>query len=109
MVTAIQEQTLRRLVRVLARHHFRWGRRPTVYSRLRLEGLTGTPEFDPGSIRLLIRPDWALDFIMKRTKHMTEQIILKLKTDEQFFVWRKTVVEVCRVIYVTQPTYHRWR
>jgi transposase-like protein len=28
---------------------------------------------------------------------------------EQLIAQGKTVAEVCRVIEVTQPTYHRWR
>ncbi len=31
------------------------------------------------------------------------------ETAEQLIAQGKTVVEVCRVIEVTQPTYHRWR
>jgi putative transposase len=46
---------------------------------------------------------------MKRTRHTSEQIIRKLKTDETLIAQWKTVVDVCRVIKVTQPTYHRWR
>ena len=46
---------------------------------------------------------------MKRTRHTAEQIIRKLKTPEQLIAQGKTVAEVCRVIEVTQPTYHRWR
>ena len=46
---------------------------------------------------------------MKRTRHTAEQIIRKLKTAEQLIAQGKTVVEVRRVIEVTQPTYHRWR
>jgi transposase-like protein len=46
---------------------------------------------------------------MKRTRNTTEQIIRKLKTAEQLITQGKTVAEVCRVIEVTQPTYHRWR
>jgi transposase-like protein len=46
---------------------------------------------------------------MKRTRHTAEQIIRKLKTAEQLIAQGKTVIEVCRVIEVTQPTYHRWR
>ncbi|MFM7651904.1 MAG: transposase [Vulcanococcus sp.] len=46
---------------------------------------------------------------MKRTRHTAEQIIRKLKTAEQLIVQGKTVADVCRVIEVTQPTYHRWR
>jgi len=60
-------------------------------------------------MKVLIRPDWAGDFTMKRTRHTAEQIIRKLKTSEQLIAQGKTVVEVCRVIEVTQPTYHRWR
>ena len=45
---------------------------------------------------------------MKRARHTAEQVIRKLKTAEQLIVQGKTVTEVCRVIEVTQPTYHRW-
>ena len=48
-------------------------------------------------------------FTMKRTRHTAEQIIRKLKTAEQLIAQGKTVADVCRVIEVTQPTYHRWR
>ena len=34
-------------------------------------------------MRVLIRPDWAGDFTMKRIRHTAEQIIRKLKTAEQ--------------------------
>ena len=46
---------------------------------------------------------------MKRTRHTAEQIIRKLKAAEQLIAQGKTVADVCRVIQVTQPTYHRWR
>jgi putative transposase len=46
---------------------------------------------------------------MKRTRHSAEQIIRKLMTSEQLNAQGKTVVDVCRVIEVTQLTYHRWR
>ena len=46
---------------------------------------------------------------MKRTRHTAEQIIRKLRTAEQLIAQGKTVAEVCRVIKVTQSTYHRWR
>jgi transposase-like protein len=59
-------------------------------------------------MRVLIRPDLDGDSTMKRTRHSAEQIIRKLKTDEQLFAQGKTVVDGCRVIEVTQPTYHRW-
>jgi len=46
---------------------------------------------------------------MKRTRHTAEQIIRKLKTAEQLIAKGMTVADVCRVIEVTQPTYHHWR
>jgi transposase-like protein len=46
---------------------------------------------------------------MKRIRHTAEQIIRKLKTAESLIAQGKTVADVCRVIDVTQPTYHRWR
>ena len=66
---------------------------------------------------VLSRPDWAGDSTMKRTRHTAEQIIRKLKpkasakqwTAEQLIAQGKTVADVCRVIEVAQPTYHRWR
>jgi putative transposase len=45
---------------------------------------------------------------MKRTRNTAEQIIRKLKRAEQLIAQGKTVADVCRVIEVTQPTYHRW-
>jgi transposase-like protein len=46
---------------------------------------------------------------MNRTRHPAEQVIRELKTAEQLIAQYKTVADVCRVIEVTQPTYHRWR
>jgi transposase-like protein len=46
---------------------------------------------------------------MKRTRHTAELIIRKLKSAEQLIAQGKTVADVCRVIEVTQPIYHRWR
>ncbi len=46
---------------------------------------------------------------MKRTRHTPEQIIRKLKTAEQLIAPGKTLVDVCRALEVSQPTYHRWR
>ena len=60
-------------------------------------------------MRVLIRPDWAGDSTMKRTRHTADKIIRKLKTAEQLISQGKTVADVCSVIGVTQPTYHRWR
>jgi putative transposase len=71
--------------------------------------VTWTPATGPGRMRVFSRPDWAGDFTMNRTRHTAEQIIRKLKTAEQLIAQGKTVADVCRVIEVTQPTYHRWR
>lgn len=60
-------------------------------------------------MRVFIRPDWAGGCTMKRTRHTAEQTIRKLKTAEQLIAQGKTAADVCRVIEVTQPTYHRWR
>ena len=60
-------------------------------------------------MRVFIRPNWARDSTMKRTRHTPEQIIRKLKTAEQLISQCKTVAEFCRVIEVAQPPYHRWR
>jgi len=46
---------------------------------------------------------------MKRTRHTPEQIIRKLKTADQLIAQGQTVAEACRVLEVSQPTYHRWR
>lgn len=58
---------------------------------------------------VLIRPDWARDFTMKRIRFTAEQIIRRLKTAEQLIAQGKTVSDVCRAIEVTKPTYHRWK
>jgi hypothetical protein len=60
-------------------------------------------------MRVLIWPDWAGDSTMTRTRHIAEQIIRKLKTAEQLIAQGKTVADFCRVIEVTQTTYHRRR
>ncbi len=46
---------------------------------------------------------------MKPTRHTAEQIIRILKTTEHLIAQVKPVADVCRVIEVTQLTYHRWR
>jgi putative transposase len=45
---------------------------------------------------------------MKRSRHTPEQIIRKLKKADQLIAQGKTVADVCRVLEVAQPTYHRW-
>ena len=46
---------------------------------------------------------------MKRSRYTPEQFIRKLKTADQLIVQGKTVADICRVLEVAQPTYHRWR
>ena len=46
---------------------------------------------------------------MKRTRHTPEQIIRKLKTADKLLAQGQTVADACRVLEVSQPTYHRWR
>jgi putative transposase len=46
-------------------------------------------------MKVLIRPNWAGDFTMKRTRHTAEQIIRKLKSAEQLIDQGKTVVAGC--------------
>ena len=46
---------------------------------------------------------------MKRIRHTAEQFIRKLKTDEQLIAQGRTIVELCCVNEVNQPSYHRWR
>ena len=58
-------------------------------------------------MRVLVRPDCAGDFTMKRIRHTAEQIIRKLKTGEQLIAQGKTVADVCRDTEVTQPICHR--
>ena len=60
-------------------------------------------------MRVPIRPDWAGDSTMKRTRHTPEQIIRKLKTADQLLAQGQTVADACRFLEVSQPTYHRWR
>jgi putative transposase len=60
-------------------------------------------------MRVLIRPDWAGDSTIKRTRHTPEQIIRKIKTADQLIAHGQTVAEACRVLKVSQASYHRWR
>jgi len=46
---------------------------------------------------------------MKLNRNKVEQIIRKLKIAEQLIAQGKTVIELCRVMGVTKPPYHRWR
>ncbi len=57
-------------------------------------------------MRVFTRPDWAGDFSMKGTRHTEKQILRKPKTAEPLIEHGKAVVEVCRVIEVTQLNHH---
>jgi transposase-like protein len=46
---------------------------------------------------------------MKRKRHTPEQIIRKLRTAEQLLNQGQTVADVCRILEVSAPTYHRWQ
>ena len=59
-------------------------------------------------MRVLIRPDWAGDYTMKRTRHTPKPIIRKLKTADQFLAQGQTVADSRRVTQVSLPTHHRW-
>ena len=58
---------------------------------------------------VLIRPDWAGGSTMKRTRHIPEQIIRKIKTADQLMVQGQTFSDACRVLEASQSPYHRWR
>jgi len=60
-------------------------------------------------MRVLIRPYWAGGFTNKRTRHIPEQTIRRLKTADQLLAEGQTVADACRVLEVCQPTYHRWQ
>jgi len=46
---------------------------------------------------------------MKQTRHIPDQIILKLKTFEQRIVQGRILVDFSRALEVSQPTFHRLR
>jgi hypothetical protein len=48
-------------------------------------------------MRVLIRLAWAGDFTTERTTHKVEQIIRKLKTEEQLTGQVKTVTDIYKV------------
>jgi len=45
---------------------------------------------------------------MKRICHTSEKSIRKLKTAEQLIAQVKNVVDVCRTLELSQPTFRRW-
>ena len=46
---------------------------------------------------------------MKRTRHNPEQIIKKLREADAMLAAGKTIGQVCQVLEVSEPTFHRWR
>jgi len=46
---------------------------------------------------------------MKRTRHISEQIIRKLRTAEQLLNQGQSVADVFRAPEVSAPIYHRWQ
>jgi len=42
----------------------------------------------------LIRPDWAEDATMKRTRHTAKEIIRKLKTAEELIAQEVNILEI---------------
>jgi putative transposase len=49
-----------------------------------------------------------LDF-MKRRHHSAEQIIRKLREADRLLGEGKTIADACRVLEVSEGTFHRWR
>ena len=46
---------------------------------------------------------------MKRKRHSPEQIIKKLREADAMIAAGKTIGQVCQVLEVSEPTFHRWR
>jgi transposase-like protein len=46
---------------------------------------------------------------MSRKRHSAEEIVSKLRQADVELGRGKSVVEVCRLLGVTEPTYYRWR
>ena len=46
---------------------------------------------------------------MARKRYTADQIVLKLREAEVSQAQGKTVVQVCKQLGVTEPTYYRWR
>jgi transposase-like protein len=46
---------------------------------------------------------------MARKRFTAEQIIIKLREAEVALAQGKTVIQVCKLIGVTEQTYYRWR
>ena len=46
---------------------------------------------------------------MARKRYTADQIVIKLREAEVSQAQGKTVVQVCKQLGVTEPTYYRWR
>jgi putative transposase len=46
---------------------------------------------------------------MKRRRHTPEQIIRKLREADRILGEGKTITDACRVLEVSEQTFHRWR
>jgi putative transposase len=45
----------------------------------------------------------------RRKRHTAEQIIKKLRESDAMLSAGKTIGQVCQVLEVSEPTFHRWR
>ena len=46
---------------------------------------------------------------MKQRRHTPEQVIRKLREGDRMLGEGRSIAEVCKVLEVSEPTYHRWR
>ena len=46
---------------------------------------------------------------MKQRRHTPEQVIRKLREGDRLLGEGRSIAEVCKVLGVSEPTYHRWR
>ena len=46
---------------------------------------------------------------MKQRHHTPEQIVRKLAEADKLLAEEKTIAEVCRVLEISEQTFHRWR
>jgi len=46
---------------------------------------------------------------VKQRRHTPEQVIRKLREGDRLLGEGRSIAEVCKVLGVSEPTYHRWR
>jgi len=46
---------------------------------------------------------------VKQRRHTPEQVIRKLREGDRMLGEGRSIAEVCKVLEVSEPTYHRWR